>query len=159
MSFALTSASFQMGQPIPSRYTCDGENISPPLAWNGTPEATAAFALIMDDPDSPRGVFTHWLLYNLPARFDGLPEAFPRLDELPDGTMQGWNDFGLIGYGGPCPAPGSTHRYRFTLYALDRPLPLVPGASKQDLLDALQAHILAQAELVGTYRRQERVAA
>ncbi|MBI4496425.1 MAG: YbhB/YbcL family Raf kinase inhibitor-like protein [Chloroflexi bacterium] len=154
MSFDLMSSAFQMGQSIPARFTCDGHNVSPPLAWNGNPEATRALALIMDDPDAPGGVFTHWVLFNLPADLRGLAEAVPPTEQAPDGSMQGRNDFGKIGYGGPCPPEGSPHRYRFTLYALGRPLLLAPGASKSDLLEAMQGHILAQAELVGAYRRQ-----
>jgi len=149
----LKSIAFKNGDRIPAKYSCQGQDISPPLAWSGAPEQTQALALIVDDPDAPGGVFTHWLVFNIPSQSRQLPEAVPNQSQLSDGTLQGENDFGRTGYGGPCPPPGRPHRYRFTLYALDQPLALKAGASKRQLLDAMQGHILAQDQLVGTYQR------
>ncbi len=156
MTLSLTTTAFPSNGPIPARYTCDGEDRSPPLTWRDAPAQTAAFALIMDDPDAPRGVFTHWVLYNLPADARELPEGVPSAERLPGGALQGVNDFGRVGYGGPCPPPGPAHRYRFTLYALDTPLGLGPRATKQAVLDAMRGHVLAEGQLVGTYQRQRR---
>ncbi|RME48616.1 MAG: YbhB/YbcL family Raf kinase inhibitor-like protein [Caldilineae bacterium] len=148
MAFVLTSSAFGMGEKIPVRYTCDGEDISPPLQWSDPPAGTQTFTLIMDDPDAPVGVWDHWLLFNLPAGTRALPEkATP-----PAGSVDGKNSWGRTGYGGPCP-PRGTHRYFFKLYALDTSLNLPAGASKKDLLRAMEGHILAQAELMGTYAR------
>ena len=155
MSLVLTSTVFQDGEAIPSKYTCDGQDVSPPLAWSAPPNGTKSFALINDDPDAPMGTWVHWVVYNLPASVRQLPEAFPADQERPDGTRQGRTDFGRIGYGGPCP-PSGTHRYVFTLYALDTVLSLAPGATKADVEAALQGHILAQAQFIGTYRRRGR---
>jgi len=149
----LKSTAFQEGDRIPAKYTCEGQDISPPLIWNGVPEETQSFALIMDDPDAPGGVFTHWVLFNIPPDSRKLPEAVPTQPQLPSSALQGRNDFGRIGYGGPCPPPGRQHRYRFALYALDKPLDLKAGASKKQVLDALQRHIFAQGQLTGTYQR------
>jgi len=121
--------------------------------WREPPASTRSFTLIMDDPDAPIGVFTHWVLFNLPADSRELPEAVPAQSQLSNGAFQGKNDFGKIGYGGPCPPPGSPHRYRFTLYALEQPLDLKPGASKKQVLQAMQGHILAQGQLTGLYQR------
>lgn len=153
MAFSLSSTAFDAGQAIPRRYTCDGEDTAPSLSWSEAPQGTQAFALIMDDPDAPRGMFTHWVLFNLPSTAQGLPEGVPKRERLENGALQGRNDFGGIGYGGPCPPPGRPHRYRFFLYALDTPLNLRPGASKKQVLDWIQGHILAEAQLVGTYQR------
>jgi len=150
---ALSSSAFKEGGTIPAKYTCDGEDMSPPLTWGEPPVGTKSFALIMDDLDAPGGVFTHWVLFNVPWNSPGLPEAVPTQAQLSSGASQAKNDFQRIGYGGPCPPLGSPHRYRFTLYALDRPLELVAGASKKQILDAMQGHILAQGQLVGTYQR------
>jgi Raf kinase inhibitor-like YbhB/YbcL family protein len=156
MTLSLTTTAFPAGGPIPARYTCDGEDRSPPLAWSGAPAGTAAFALIVDDPDAPRGVFTHWVLYNLPADAGELPEGVPATERLANGALQGVNDFGRVGYSGPCPPPGPAHRYRFTLYALDTALRLGPRATKQAALDAMRGHVLAQGQLTGTYQRRGR---
>lgn len=153
MALHVSSAAFPDGASVPRKYTCDGQNVSPPLAWNGAPPGTQTFALVLDDPDAPRGVFTHWILFDLPAATNQLPEAIPPDEQLTDAARQGKNDFGRVGYGGPCPPPGPAHRYHFTLYALDSPLNLPPGASKKQLLDAMQRHILAQGELMATYHR------
>ena len=155
MSFVLSSSAFQAGEGIPSPYTCDGRDISPPLAWTAPPDGTKSLALINDDPDAPMGTWVHWVVYNLPPSVRQLPEAFPADKERPDGTRQGRTDFGRIGYGGPCP-PSGTHRYIFKLYALDTVLSLGPGATKAAVEAAMQGHILAQAQLIGTYRRRGR---
>lgn len=153
MAFSIRSDAFDADQPIPSRFTCDGEDVSPALSWSDVPDGTQSFALIVDDPDAPRGVFTHWVLYNLSAGAQGLPEGVAKTERPDTGGFQGDNGFGNIGYGGPCPPPGSPHHYRFFLYALDGLIDLGPGASKQDVLDAIQGHVLGEAQLVGTYQR------
>lgn len=149
----LTSSAFTAGARIPARYTCDDADISPPLAWNAPPAGTRSFALLMDDPDAPGGrPWVHWVIFNLPADTEALPEFIATNPELPDGSRQGHNSWGRVGYGGPCPPQGS-HRYVFKLYALDAFLDLPPGATKAQVLAALKPHILAQAELIGTYAR------
>jgi len=153
MTLSLSSTAFKEGDKIPVKYTCDGQDISPPLVWGEPPQLTQAFALIVDDPDAPGGVFTHWVLFNLPANVHQLGEDIPAQERLENGGLQGKNDFGRIGYGGPCPPRGSVHRYRFTICALDKPLDLKPGASKKQLLDTMKGHILAQGQLIGTYQR------
>jgi len=152
MEIKVTSRAFQEGGMIPRRYTCDGEDVSPPLAWTGVPEGTKTIALIGDDPDAPMGTWVHWVLFNLPANIKELAEAVPADKELLSGAKQGRNDFRRIGYGGPCP-PGGTHRYFFRLYALDSGLDLAAGASKADLLKAIQGHVLAEGQLMGKYKR------
>jgi Raf kinase inhibitor-like YbhB/YbcL family protein len=149
----LSSIAFKDGEKIPVKYTCDGQGISPPLAWGEPPQKTQAFALIVDDPDAPGGVFTHWVLFNVPANVRQLGEGVPAQERLQNGALQGKNDFGSIGYGGPCPPHGPAHRYLFTLYALDAPLDFKPSASKKQLLDATKRHILARGQLTGTYQR------
>lgn len=153
MALAVSSSAFQEGSKIPARYTCEGQDVSPALTWEEPPAEAQSFALIMDDPDAPVGVFTHWVLFNLPADSHGLSEAVPTQPQLPDGSLQGKNDFGRIGYGGPCPPSGRPHRYQFTLYALDQTLDLKAGASKKQVIDTMQGHILAQGRLTGTYQR------
>lgn len=153
LALTLSSTAFPEGEKIPVKYTCEGQDVSPPLAWGEPPQGTQAFTLIMDDPDAPRRVFTHWVLFNLPAPTQELPEAIPAQGQLPSGALQGKNDFGKIGYGGPCPPPGPPHRYRFILYALDKPLNLMAGVSKKQVLDAMEGHILARGQLIGTYQR------
>jgi Raf kinase inhibitor-like YbhB/YbcL family protein len=153
MGFVLTSSAFQDGEGIPSQYTCDGRDVSPPLAWTAPPPGAKSLALINDDPDAPMGTWVHWVVYNLPPSARQLAEAFPAEPERPDGTRQGMTDFGRIGYGGPCP-PSGTHRYVFTLYALETVLSLGPGATKAKLEEAMHGHIVGQAQLIGTYRRR-----
>ena len=153
MTLSLSSTGFKEGDKIPVKYTCDGEDISLPITWGEPPQKTQAFALIVDDPDAPGGVFTHWVVFNIPGNVRQLGEGVPAQERLQSGALQGKNDFGRIGYGGPCPPRGPAHRYRFTVYALDKPLDLKPGASKKQLLDAMKGHILAQGELMGTYQR------
>lgn len=147
----LTSTSFQ--NQIPAKYTCNGAGISPQLTWSTPPAATASFALIVTDPDAPRGTWVHWVLYNLPAETRALPEGLPALGQLPDGALQGRNDFGEIGYGGPCPPSGAPHHYVFTLYALDIKLNLPVGATRAQVEAAMQGHILASGKLIGIYQR------
>jgi Raf kinase inhibitor-like YbhB/YbcL family protein len=154
MALQVSSAVFDAGGTIPEKYTCDGDDVSPPLAWGGVPGGTQSFALIVDDPDAPSGIFTHWVLFNLPAQATGLPEGVPAQATLDDGARQGTNSFRKPGYGGPCPPRGhGTHRYFFKLYALDAMLDLDAGATKEDLTGAMQGHVLAEGELMGRYAR------
>jgi Raf kinase inhibitor-like YbhB/YbcL family protein len=153
MEISLSSTAFREGEGIPAKYTCEGQDISPPLGWGEPPPGTRAFALIMDDPDAPGGVFTHWVIFNIASDSRQLVEAIPIQGQLPGGALQGKNDFGRTGYGGPCPPPGRPHRYQFTLYAMDHPLDLKAGVSKGRLLSATQGHVLAQGQLIGTYQR------
>ena len=153
MSLSLASAAFKHGDRIPVRHTCDAADLSPPLAWSGGPEGTKSYALIADDPDAPMGVFTHWVVVNVPPEVRDLPEGVPRGKPLTVGGVQGTNDFEAVGYGGPCPPPGKPHGYRFRLYALDTLLSLTGGASRNEVLRAIRGHVLAEAELVGTYGR------
>ena len=152
MGITIESAAFQDGGMIPGKYTCDGADISPPLSWSGIPEGTLSIALISDDPDAPMGTWVHWVLYDLPPGITKLPEGVPTKKSLENGGKQGTNDFGRIGYGGPCP-PGGTHRYFFKLYALDKELNLEPGATKAQLLKEMKGHILAEGRLMGKYSR------
>jgi Raf kinase inhibitor-like YbhB/YbcL family protein len=152
VSFELKSSAFQQNLSIPTKYTCDGANVSVPLSWRDAPRETKSFAFIVDDPDAPTGIWVHWVLYDLPAGSHALGEAIPSQATLGNGAKQGANDFGKIGYVGPCPPQGPAHRYFFKLYALDRMTELKPGATKEQLVDAMDKHILAEAELVGTYR-------
>ena len=149
----LTSTAFSSGRPIPTKYTCDGADISPPLKWQGVPEGAKSLALICDDPDAPVGTWVHWVLYDLPTATTELTEKVATTDTLPGGAKQGLNDFKRTGYGGPCPPPGKPHRYFFKIYALDMATALKPRASKADVLRAIDGHILAQGELMGTYQR------
>ncbi len=153
MAFEVTSSAFAQGEPIPVKYTCDGDDISPPLAWGDPQEGVESFALINDDPDAPVGTWVHWVLFNLPADARSLPERVPPDAELPDGSRHGQNSWRRLGYGGPCP-PSGTHRYFFKLYALDTSLQLGPGADKKQVLEAMEGHVLAEAELMGVYSRQ-----
>jgi Raf kinase inhibitor-like YbhB/YbcL family protein len=153
MTLAITSPAFLEGDKIPDKHTCQGQDVSPPLAWSEPPEGTRSFTLIMDDLDAPGGVFIHWVIFNIPSDSRGLPEAVPTQEQLPSGALQGENNFGRIGYGGPCPPSGNAHQYKFTLYALEEPLSLKAGTSKKQVLEAMQGHILAQGELMGIYQR------
>ncbi len=147
MAITTTSTAFTEGGTIPQLYSCDGQNISPPLAWTGVPTPTASLALIMDDPDAPSGIFVHWVLFNLPANSSGLEQG------KNGGGIEGTNDFRKLGYGGPCPPRGSNHRYFFKVYALDTRLDLKAGATKSQVENAMKGHILAQGQLVGRYGR------
>lgn len=153
MNFQLTSTAFQQGQTIPKQYTGDGHDISPPLKWSPVPEKTKSLALICDDPDAPAKVWVHWVIYDIPPTEQELTEHVPASQSLADGSKQGKNDFGKIGYGGPAPPPGKPHRYYFKLYALDQPVSLQPGATKEQLLAAMQGHIVGEAQLMGIYKR------
>jgi hypothetical protein len=137
---------------MPTRYTCDGPDVSPDLAWSGVPESAQSLALICDDPDAPMGTWVHWVLFNIPAGASGLPGEISPDATLENGARHGINDFGRLGYGGPCP-PGGTHRYFFKLYALDTQLDLDSGTTKAQLLEAMDGHILAEAQLMGKYSR------
>jgi len=157
MAFTLTSTAFRDGAAIPVKHTCDGGDVSPPLAWSGAPAGTRCFALIADDPDAPAGSWVHWVVYNLPAAVCELPENVAKVEALDlAGARQGRNDFRRPGYGGPCPPPGPAHRYFFTLYALDAPLTLKAGAQSKDVETAMQGHVLGSAQLLGTYARRKR---
>lgn len=156
--FTLTSPAFAHGASIPARYTCDGDNFSPPLEWSAPPEGTRSLVLIVDDPDAPDPAapkmrFVHWVLMNLPPRSGGLPEGGS--SKLPPGTREGMTDFRRTGWGGPCP-PIGRHRYVFTLYALVRPLelPPAPPPTRDQVLRAMEGQVLARAELIGTYARR-----
>jgi Raf kinase inhibitor-like YbhB/YbcL family protein len=149
----LTSTAWTEGQRIPTEYTCDGDDSSPPLAWTDAPAGAKSLALICDDPDAPMGTWVHWVIYDLPLDLRGLTEGLPTKDRLPDGALQGLNDFKRVGYGGPCPPPGKPHRYYFTLYALDVTLNLKPRATKAQVLDACKGHVLAEAQLMGRFGR------
>ncbi|MGH8582573.1 MAG: YbhB/YbcL family Raf kinase inhibitor-like protein [Gammaproteobacteria bacterium] len=156
MTLKIDSSAFVSQAAIPKRYTCDGEDRSPPLTWSGVPDTARSLVLIVDDPDAPdpaapQRVWVHWLLYNLPPGSPGLPEAV-QPEDLPSGALQGQNDWQQTGYRGPCP-PVGRHRYFHKLYALDTVLPDLKGPSKAQLEAAMRGHILAQAELIGTYQR------
>jgi Raf kinase inhibitor-like YbhB/YbcL family protein len=146
------SAAFKEGQPIPRQYTCNGVNISPPLEWSGVPKSAKTIAIIANDPDAPGGDWVHWVIYNLPAENIGLVENVPATETLKAGGFQGKNDFEKIGYGGPCP-PSGTHHYFFKVYAVDAELPLKAGATKAELLKALDDHVVSQGKLMGTYQK------
>jgi Raf kinase inhibitor-like YbhB/YbcL family protein len=153
MAFTVSSSAFKQGAEIPKQYTCEGQDVSPDLSWSGAPAGTKSFALIADDPDAPVGTWVHWVAYDLPGDSSGLPRGVPASDTLSGGGKQGVNDFRKTGYGGPCPPPGRPHRYFFKLYALDAPTNLKPRAAKAEVLRAIEGHVLAQAELMGTYKR------
>lgn len=152
MDLQLTSTAFEDGQSMPSVYTCDSQNISPPLRWTAPPSGTKSFVLIVDDPDAPTGRWVHWIVYDLPPTTRQLPEALPPTLQFPDGTRQGTTDFGRAGYGGPCP-PSGTHRYVFTLYAVDTKLSLPAGATVNEVEYAMEGHVLTCARRMGIYRR------
>ncbi|HOS96075.1 MAG TPA: YbhB/YbcL family Raf kinase inhibitor-like protein [Deltaproteobacteria bacterium] len=152
-AFELKSSAFRHGSEIPQLYTCQGKDISPPLAWSGVPAGTRSLALICEDPDAPIGTWVHWVYYNIPVTLTALPEAMPKTERPAPGGIHGKSSFKDFGYGGPCP-PWGTHRYYFRLYALDTSLTLEPGATKKDMLKAIQGHVLGTAELMGTYKKK-----
>jgi Raf kinase inhibitor-like YbhB/YbcL family protein len=157
MSFAITSPAFAPGGEIPATYTCEGADASPRLEWTGAPDGTASFALVVDDPDAPdpaapKMTWVHWVLYNLPPSADHLAEA---VAQLPAGTLEGTNDWKRTGYGGPCP-PVGRHRYFFKLYALDTVLPDLKSPTKAELETAMRGHVLASAEMIGTYQKTKK---
>jgi Raf kinase inhibitor-like YbhB/YbcL family protein len=149
----ITSTAFRTGGMIPAKYTCDGEDISPPLEWRNAPKGTKSFALICDDPDAPGGTWIHWVLYDLPSHVKGLAEHTPADRQLASGGKHGTTSARSLGYHGPCP-PSGVHRYFFKLYALDSPTDLAPGATKEKLLSAMKGRILAETELMGMYKRK-----
>jgi Raf kinase inhibitor-like YbhB/YbcL family protein len=153
MKIDLTSPAFQEGQTIPRQCTADGKDVSPPLRWGEPPQGTRGFALVCEDPDAPRGTWTHWVIFDLLASSRGLDEGVPTDAPLGDGEKQGKNDFGKNGYGGPSPPRGKPHRYFFKLYALDAPTGLSEGATRADLLNAIKGHVLAEGQLMGLYGR------
>jgi Raf kinase inhibitor-like YbhB/YbcL family protein len=151
-TLTVTSASFQGGR-IPAEFTCSGAGISPQLAWSAPPKGTVSFALIVSDPDAPGRTFVHWVLYDMPAATRAIPKGLPSESQLADSARQGNNDFGKIGYGGPCPPGDAAHHYVFTVYALDAKLGLPVGATRAQVEAAMQGHILARGELVGVFGR------
>ncbi|HBA83977.1 MAG TPA: YbhB/YbcL family Raf kinase inhibitor-like protein [Verrucomicrobia bacterium] len=151
MELTVLSA-FMMGAVIPPDYTCD-QGISPPLEWSAVPEGTRSIAVLCDDPDAPAGDWVHWVLFNLPPDTHRLEPGIPAIPTLPDGAIQGMNDYEEIGYTGPCPPHGKKHRYYFKVFALDTRLKLTSAAQKKDLLRAMKGHILAQGTLMGTFER------
>jgi len=151
--FILTSPAFQAGAEIPRKYTCDGEDVSPPLRWENAPGGTKAFATIADDPDAPGGTWVHWVIYDLPAETKELTEGLPKTEVIAGGAKQGINDFRKVGYGGPCPPTAAAHRYYFKLYALDAATGLKPRATKEQVLEAIKGHVIGEAELIGRYKR------
>jgi len=153
MSIELTSPAFTPGETIPRDYTADGRNASPPLKWSDPPADAKSFALLCEDPDAPRGTFVHWVAANLPSESRDLSEGVPKEASLPNGTVQGVNGFGKVGFGGPAPPPGKPHHYHFKLYALDAPLDLKGEVTATDLKSAMHGHVLAESELVGLYQR------
>ncbi len=153
MPFVLKSAAFENGGSIPRQYTCDGKDLSPALFWSGVPEKAETLALIVDDPDAPSKTWVHWVVFDLPATATGLPEGVPPRPTPDLGGTHGINDFGNLGYGGPCP-PSGTHNYVFTLYALDTKLGLNARATKEDVLKAMRGHVLSEARLIGRYSRK-----
>jgi len=152
MAIIITSTAFTDGSMIPRDYTCDGRDISPPLAWTGVPKGTKSLAIICDDPDAPMGTWVHWVLFDIPTAINELSQSIPSDKVLKNGARHGINDFRKFGYGGPCP-PGGTHRYYFKIYALDTELMQEPGLTKAELLKAMKGHILAEGQLMGRYKR------
>lgn len=149
----IISSAFKPGETIPSKYTCDNIDISPPLTWSRVPPGTKSFALICDDPDAPSGTYVHWVLFNLPPDTRELAEAVPKKDILENGARQGKNDYGKTGYGGPCP-PSGTHRYYFKIFALDCELDEKPGITKKDLVKVMESHVLEEGQLMGRYKKK-----
>lgn len=157
-NITIWSDAFKTGDRIPIEYTCDGNNISPPLSWADVPSNARSTVIIMEDPDAPRGIFTHWTIYNIYPYIRILPASIPKTPDLgawplTGNGFQGTTSFGEIGYGGPCPPHGEVHRYFFKIYTLDITLPLLPGAPKTDIIKAMNGHILATGELIGIYGR------
>ena len=153
MTFQLESSAFENGKTIPRKYTCDGEDVSPPLMWKGAPEGTKSFALICDDPDAPLMTWTHWVVYGIPASVDYLLEGLPKAEVVAGVIKQGSNSGRRVGYAGPCPPGGKAHRYYFRIYALDADPDIRPGESKKHLEEAMKGHVLGQAETMGLYTR------
>lgn len=153
MTLELRSPAFEQGEMIPPRYTCDGEDVSPPLSWSGVPNGARSLALILEDVDSVKGVWSHWVVYNMSPSARTLEAGISPGETPPGGGIEGVNDFGDIGYGGPCPSDGSTHRYVVHLYALDRAAALTPGATRDEVLEVIKEYVIDEAKLMGRYRR------
>ena len=153
MNMQLTSSAFKQGEPIPRKHTGEGPDLSPPLAWSGAPAGTKAFVLICDDPDAPMGVWVHWVLYDIPPQTTQLPEGISASETVLGSAKHGLTDFRRVGYGGPMPPPGRAHRYFFRLYAVGQATGLAPRATKTQVLAAIKGHVLAESQLMGTYRR------
>ena len=153
MVFRIGSPAFENGSMIPKKYTCDGEDISPPLKWHDLPEGTKSLALVCDDPDAPLMTWVHWVIYCIPPTKDGLEEGIPNKEILEYGK-QGKNSWGRIGYGGPCPPGKKPHRYFFKLYAIDEAIDLKPGLKKKELLKKIEAHVIEKTEIMGRYGRE-----
>lgn len=153
MVFKLTSPAFAHGAEIPLRFTRDGDDVSPPLAWTDPPNGSTNFVLVCEDPDAPRGIWTHWVIFDLPADLRELEEGIAPMGPLPHGIKQGKNDFSKLGYCGPSPPPGKPHRYYFRLLAIDCPVRLSAAANRGQVLAACKGHVLAEAQLMGTYGR------
>ncbi len=154
MAFNISSTAFEYGVKIPEKHTCEGDDTSPRLLWDGEPKGTVSFALIMEDPDAPGGTFTHWIMYNIPADCHQLENIIPIQKKLKDGSIQGKNDFGKIGYRGPCPPKGEEHHYYFRIYALKKKLPPESIRNGEEFHAALNGLMLDQAEYMGTYYRK-----
>ena len=152
VNMTVTSPSFTNMGKIPKVFSCDGSDISPALSWSGAPKGTKSFVLICDDPDAPVGTWIHWVLFNIPSNVTNLAEEMPDKEKYADGTLSGKNSWGKFGYGGPCP-PSGTHRYFFKLYALDILLPLKAMASKEQILEAMEWHVVGSGTLIGTFQR------
>ncbi|MFH0953068.1 MAG: YbhB/YbcL family Raf kinase inhibitor-like protein [Verrucomicrobiota bacterium] len=153
LELTVLSTAFVMGAVIPPKFTCKGENVSPPLMWGQVPDKTQSIVVMCDDPDSPGGDWVHWLLFNLPPETQKLDENVPRTPQLVSGAIQGLNDYDKNGYMGPCPPPGRPHRYYYKVYALDIKLSLTISARKPDVLEAMEGHVLGQGQLMGTFKR------
>lgn len=153
MSMRLNSPAFERGERIPTQYTCEGRNISPPLVWHEVPEDAQSLALIVEDPDASNGTWSHWIIYNLPTTKTEIREEFPEGEPIGGTGAQGRNDFGNVRYEGPCPPLGSSHRYFFRLFALDEELDVTAGVTRQQLMDRMQGHIIETSEYMGTFSR------
>ena len=153
MSLTVTTSAFEAGAAIPAQYTCKGADVSPALNWSGAPAHTASFAIIMDDPDAPAGTWVHWVMWDIPQTTHALSQGVAKREQLPDGSRQGRNSFGKVGYNGPCPPAGQTHRYFFRVYALDMKLELGAHADRGALDAAMNGHVLAQGEYMGTFHK------
>jgi len=148
----LKSSLLKEGEMIQEKYTCDGEDVSPPLEWEQVPNNTKSFCIIMEDPDAPGGTFTHWIIFNIPENYRSLPENFPKLPQFENGIKQGRNDFNKIGYNGPCPPRGSTHHYKFIIYALDTILNLNSEVKRKEIENSIKGHILGKGVLTVLYK-------
>lgn len=154
MAFNITTTAFEHGAMIPVVHTCDGDDVSPPLRWDEAPAATTSFALIMEDPDAPGGTFTHWIMYNIPPDTDHLEKIIPIEKKLHNKSMQGKNDFGKIGYRGPCPPKGEEHRYFFRIFALKKKLPPESANTRDEFYQVIRPHVLEEAEYMGRYKKK-----